>query len=219
MCILFTGIIQEVGVLKEKIRGDNSYQLLIEGNKVLKDINKGDSIAVNGVCLTVVEYSKDSFTADIMPETLRATNLKNCENGDRVNLEQAVRADGFLGGHIVSGHVDGIGNLKKIRIEKNARILEIAVESELIKYMVDKGSVTLNGISLTIVKVFEESFTVSLIPETWNFTNLKEVDLDGEINIETDLIGKYVFKMLNNKEIRNRKSNISKDFLRENGFV
>ncbi|MFW5982265.1 MAG: riboflavin synthase [Halanaerobiaceae bacterium] len=217
---MFTGIVQEVGILKDKIKGDNSYQLLIEGKKVLKDINRGDSIAVNGVCLTVVNFTENSFTADVMPETLRATNLKNLQNGDRVNLEQALRADGFLGGHIVSGHVDGIGYLKNVKIENNARIVEIQVSPDLCKYMIDKGSVTLNGISLTIVKVFENSFTVSLIPETWNFTNLKYLGIEGEINIETDLIGKYVFKMMENIDLtKQNKSRINKDFLKENGFL
>ncbi len=217
---MFTGIVQEVGILKERKNSEDCYQLMIEGSKVLEEISKGDSIAVNGVCLTVVAYTDKMFTTDVMPETLRATNLSKLKIGSRVNLEQAVRADGFFGGHLVTGHVDGPGIVKKIRKEKNARLVEIELAEELINYMVDKGSVALNGVSLTIMNVFSNSLTVSLIPETWNYTNLNDIKVGDEINIETDLIGKYVFKMLNNDRAKqNNKSNINKNFLSENGFL
>jgi len=217
---LFTGIVQEVGILKERKNSEDCYQLMIEGSKVLEEISKGDSIAVNGVCLTVVAYTDKVFTADVMPETLKATNLSKLKVDSRVNLEQAVRADGFFGGHLVTGHVDGPGIVKKIRKEKNARLVEIELAEELINYMVDKGSVALNGVSLTIMNVFSNSLTVSLIPETWNYTNLNDIKVGDEINIETDLIGKYVFKMLNNDRAKqNNKSNINKNFLSENGFL
>ncbi len=217
---MFTGIVQEVGILKERKNAEDRYQLMVEGSKVLEMISKGDSIAVNGVCLTVVEFTDKMFTADVMPETLRATNLCKLKIGSRVNLEQAVRADGFFGGHLVTGHVDGTGIVKKTRKEKNARLVEIELTEGLIDYMVDKGSVALNGASLTIMKVLSNSITVSLIPETWNYTNLNGIKVGDEINIETDLIGKYVFKMLNkDRGKQNKKSNIDKDFLSENGFL
>lgn len=217
---LFTGIIQEVGILKERIIADNRYQLRIEGDKVLNNLHKGDSIAVNGVCLTVINYNSNSFTADIMPETLRATNLGKLKNGAKVNLEQAVRADGFFGGHLVTGHVDGIGIVKRIIYEKNARLVEIEVSRELTEFMVDKGSIALNGVSLTLMKVYDNSLSVSLIPETWNNTNLRDTNIGDEINIETDLIGKYVVKMMRKGRIRdNRDANIDKNFLQENGFL
>jgi len=217
---LFTGIIQEVGILKERIIADNRYQLRIEGDKVLNNLHKGDSIAVNGVCLTVINYNSNSFTADIMPETLRATNLGKLKNGAKVNLEQAVRADGFFGGHLVTGHVDGIGIVKRITYEKNARLVEIEVSRELTEFMVDKGSIALNGVSLTLMKVYDNSLSVSLIPETWNNTNLRDTNIGDEINIETDLIGKYVVKMMRKGKIRdNRDANIDKNFLQENGFI
>jgi len=215
---LFTGIIQEIGKLKGRKKARDKYQLEINCQKVLVDINKGDSIAVNGVCLTVVEFSKDSFIADVMPETLRATNLVNLLKGSAVNLEQAVRADGFFGGHLVSGHVDGTAKVKNIRSEKNAKLVEIAIDDELTKFMVDKGSVTLNGVSLTIVRVEQESFSVSLIPETWSYTNLKNIKPGTEINVETDLIGKYVVKLMQQGQSKHRTS-IDKNLLAENGFI
>lgn len=216
---MFTGIIQEVGRLKEKITADDKYQLVIEARKVLKNVDKGDSIAVNGICLTVVEFTDSYFRSDVMPETLRATNLSKLHQGSKVNLEQAVRADGFFGGHLVSGHIDGVGQLKKITPENNAHVLEIAVDPELTQYMIDRGSVAINGISLTVMKVYERTFTVSLIPETFKYTNLSELKIGDEINIETDLIGKYVFKMIKMAgEKKNTTSNIDENFLKENGF-
>ncbi len=217
---MFTGIIQEVGTLKERKNAEDRYQLMIEGSKVLEKLSKGDSIAVNGVCLTVIAYTDKMFTADVMPETLRATNLSKLNIGSRVNLEQAVRTDGFFGGHLVTGHVDGPGIVKKIRKEKNARLVEIELAEELIQYMIDKGSVALNGVSLTIMKVNQSSLTVSLIPETWNHTNFNNIKVSDEINVETDLIGKYVFKMLNkDRGMKSKQGNLDKNFLSENGFL
>lgn len=217
---MFTGIVQEVGILKEKTNSESKYQLVIEGNRVLRNVNKGDSIAINGVCLTVVDFDNNSFTADVMPETLRATNLSTLKIGSKVNLEQAVQADSFMGGHIVTGHVDTVGRVKKIKPEKNARVVEIAVNKEITEFIVDKGSVAVNGVSLTIVKVLNDIFTISLIPETWNYTNLKLIKIGDQLNIETDLIGKYVVKMLKKGWVNNNKNTqINRDFLKENGFL
>lgn len=217
---MFTGIVQEIGRLKARKSTGNKYQLTIEGSEVLKNASKGDSIAVNGVCLTVVRFSENSFTADVMPETLKSTNLNDLKKGDEVNLEQAVQPDGFFGGHLVTGHVDGRGKVKNIRSEKNARIVEITVSEDLLEYMVDKGSIALNGVSLTIVKVKEKSFTVSLIPETWSNTTFKNLKIGDEINIETDLLGKYVVKMMKRMQSDDSsESGIDKNFLSQNGFL
>ncbi len=215
---MFTGIIQEIGILKGKKNAGNTYQLVIGCRKVLKGISRGDSIAVNGVCLTVVDYSGDSFTADVMPQTLRVTNLNSLEKGSRVNLEQAVKADGFFGGHLVTGHVDDVGWVMRIKPESNARILEIAISPDLTDFIVDKGSVALNGVSLTVMEVREDSLLVSLIPETLDSTNLNQVRMGNKINIETDLIGKYVAKMMRKEFTEARKPVIDKNFLQEKGF-
>ena len=221
---MFTGIVAETGQLKRKIASSNKYQLQITADKVLKDINNGDSIAVNGVCLTVVKHSENDFTADVMPGTLEATNLNNLKRGNLVNLEQAVRADSFMGGHIVTGHIDGTGRVLNINKENNAQLVEIAINRDLMQYMVSKGSVALNGISLTIYKLKEDSLVVSLIPETLRETNLTEIKEGSIINIETDIIGKYVSKMLgkmniNNSQQSEKKDNINRNFLKENGFL
>ena len=219
---LFTGIIEEIGVLKKKERGNNKFQLVIEANKVTADLTKGESIAVNGVCLTVVEYTDQYFRADVMPETLKNTNLDKLVRGVRVNLELPLQPHDFMGGHIVSGHIDGIGTIERIEEDNNAKLVEIQFPGHLEKYIVDKGSIAINGISLTIVKVENNIFQVSLIPETWRETNLKYIDSGDKINLETDIIGKYIVKMIgkyNNLENETNQSQIDKDFLKENGFL
>ncbi len=217
---MFTGIIQEVGTFKKILKTNDKYQLTISGKKVLQNVNRGDSIAVNGVCLTVINYDSSSFTADVMPETLRVSNLGNLRKGSLVNLEQAIKPNGFFGGHLVSGHIDGMGTLKNIQTERNARIIQISSPPELTNFMVDKGSVALNGVSLTIVSVNEYSLTVSLIPETWENTNFYSLAAGDKINIETDLIAKYVAKLLKSGSYQgNNKSKIDRNFLQENGFL
>ena len=221
---MFTGIVMETGELKRKISSGNKYQLQLSANKVLEGIKNGDSIAVNGVCLTVVKNSKSSFTADVMPGTLNATNLSNLQRGDPVNLEQAVKADSFMGGHIVTGHIDGTGKVLDIKKEDNAKLVEVAIDDNLMQYMVEKGSVSLNGISLTIYKLKEDSLVVSLIPETVSETNLQNIKEGSVLNIEADIIGKYVNKMLGKMGMRdekedNKNSGLDKEFLKENGFL
>lgn len=216
---MFTGIIRELGILQGRLRTANRYQLLIRAKGVLNNIKKGDSIAVNGVCLTAADFTGESFTADIMPETLRASNLSSLKQGAQVNLEQAVRADGFFGGHLLSGHVDGVGRVKWLGTEKNAVIIEITVDSKLTKFMADKGSVALNGVSLTIMEVRQDSLMVSLIPTTRQDTNLDNLKVGQLINIETDLIAKYVYKIMQKGESEDVGSEIDKNFLRDNGFL
>jgi len=225
---MFTGIVMETGKLKRKITSSNKYKLQIEAKEVLQGIKNGDSIAVNGVCLTVVKNSANDFTADVMPGTLNATNLQNLKRGDPVNLEQAVRADSFMGGHIVTGHIDGTGEIIDIKNENNAKLVKVSVNKSLMKYMVDKGSVALNGISLTIYELTEDALIVSLIPETVSETNLKNISEGDILNIEADIIGKYVNKMLGKMNLSdnnvsddnysNNKNELSKEFLKENGF-
>ncbi len=218
---MFTGIIQKVGTFKRKTKKGNKYQLVIDVDDFLDDVSIGDSIAVNGVCLTVVDYSANSFTVDVMPETVKATNIDNLQSGAKVNLEKSLQPKSFMGGHIVNGHVDGIGTIKSIKEEKNAKIFTIEVGKEITKYLVDKGSVALNGISLTVMDFSDDTLKVSLIPETIRSTNLKYLEQGDEINIETDIIGKYVHKMLNDKKqnYNDNKEGITKDTLKKNGFI
>jgi riboflavin synthase len=218
--LLFTGIIQEKGQFLRKFKGSSKYQLEIKAEKVLNEVKKGDSIAVNGVCLTVVDFGSDYFRADVMPETLKATNLGDLERGSVVNLEQSLRPDDFIGGHFVTGHVDSTAPVRSIKSENNAKILELEVDQETEKFIVHKGSVALNGVSLTVMGITDGILKISLIPESWAETNLSDLAAGDLVNIETDMLGKYVYKMLGNKTSQARaEAEMSKDFLAENGFV
>lgn len=216
---MFTGIIQEKGEFVRKMKGNNKYQLEISAESVLKNVKTGDSIAVNGVCLTVVDFSDNYFRADVMPETLKATNLGQLARGDIVNLEQALRPDDFIGGHFVTGHIDDTAEVKKVFTEQNAKIIKMELSAEIEKYIVKKGSVAINGVSLTVMEIEDDLMTISLIPETWSETNLAALSVGDKVNIETDMLGKYIYKMLKREENEEKKSEISKDFLAENGFI
>jgi riboflavin synthase len=203
-----------------KFKGRSKYQLEIKAEKVLNNIKKGDSIAVNGVCLTVVAFGSDYFRADVMPETLKATNLGELEKGSIVNLEQSLKPDNFIGGHFVTGHVDSTAAVKSIKEEANARIIEMEVDQETEKFIVHKGSVALNGVSLTVMGIEKGILKISLIPESWSETNLSLLAAGDLVNIETDMLGKYVYKMLGNlSSDQQAESKISKNFLAENGFI
>jgi len=217
---LFSGIIQEKGKFIRKFKGNNKYQLEIKAKKVLDNIKKGDSIAVNGVCLTAVDYGSDYFRADVMPETLKATNLGDLQRDSILNLEQSLKANDFIGGHFVTGHVDSTAVVKSIKRENNAQIIKMEVDQQTEKFIVHKGSVALNGVSLTVMGIKNGILTISLIPESWSETNLSLLSAGDIVNIETDMLGKYVYKMLNNSsEKDNKKSKISESFLAENGFI
>jgi len=217
---LFTGIIQEKGNFVRKIKGSSKYQLEIKAEKVLNNIKKGDSIAVNGVCLTAVDFGSDYFRADVMPETLKATNLSELQRDSVVNLEQSLRPDDFIGGHFVTGHVDSTAAVRSIKEESNAKIVEMEVDQETEKFIVHKGSVALNGVSLTVMGIDEGVLTISLIPESWSETNLSMLKAGDLVNIETDMLGKYVYKMLAASDGKQQsESKISKGFLAENGFM
>ena len=211
---MFTGIIEEVGHVA-RIGGGS---LVIDCQKVLEDVHLGDSIAVNGVCLTVTRFDRSSFTADVMPETVRRTSLAELKKGSPVNLERALTLASRLGGHIVSGHIDGTGEIVKFADEGNAILMTISADSSLLRYIVEKGSVALDGISLTVAAVTDSDFTVSLIPHTREVTNLGSKKVGSSINIEADVLGKYVEKMLGGNHAPTQKSTMTLDFLRENGF-
>ena len=216
---MFTGIIEEVGVIKSIRMGAQSAVITIEAEKVLEDIHLGDSIAMNGVCLTVTSFDSHSYSVDIMHESLKRTNLGSMKSGSRVNLERAMAADGRFGGHIVAGHVDGTGKITSMEKDDNAVWIYIQAEPSVLKYIVEKGSITIDGISLTVAKVDEKSFAVSVIPHTGTHTTLLEKKPGDTVNLENDMIGKYVENLLNYQEKENKPSSrITMEFLRENGF-
>lgn len=216
---MFTGIIEEVGTV-QRIGGGS---IAIAAEHVLGDAHVGDSIAVNGICLTVTSFDRHHFTADVMPETVRRTSLAELK-GSPVNLERALSLASRLGGHIVSGHIDGTGHIESLEKEGNALLLKVAADPAILRGIVEKGSVALDGISLTVAAVTEADFTVSLIPHTREVTNLCGKKAGSLLNIETDVIGKYVEKMMQGvyKEAGGRaepaKKALTRAFLLENGF-
>lgn len=216
---MFTGLIEEMGSVQAMVRGQKSVRLTIDARKVLADVRLGDSIAVNGTCLTVVDFSVNSFTADVMPETVERTVLAALKKGDKVNLERTLAVGDRLGGHIVTGHVDGVGRIKEKRRNDNAVIIVIDAPAEVMKYIVRKGSVAIDGISLTVVDHSAAGFTVSLIPHTASVTTLGFKQAGDPVNLETDIIGKYVEKMLHGEpEPTAGKGGLTRDFLAEHGF-
>ncbi len=194
---MFTGIIEELGKVKSLKRTSRESRLVISAEKIMEDIHIGDSIAVNGVCLTVVLFSDREFTVDVMNETFMRSSLGNLRIGDEVNLERAMAADGRFGGHIVSGHIDGTAKIKACFDDGNAKWYEISAGPELLEGIVMKGSVAIDGISLTVSKVSAQSFSVSIIPHTLDATVLKYKRPGDVVNIETDVIGKYVKQFVN----------------------
>lgn len=193
---MFTGIIEEIGYVRHVISGSVSGEIQIGAAKVLEGTKIGDSIAVNGVCLTVTRLLRDGFTADVMPETLRRTNLGKLGGGAPVNLERAMAADGRFGGHIVSGHIDGTGTITQAQPEGNAILVTIKTTPEIMGLIVEKGSVAIDGISLTVAKVHDDSFQVSVIPHTGEETILLKKRVGEPVNLENDIVGKYVQKLL-----------------------
>ncbi|MGI6120023.1 MAG: riboflavin synthase [Desulfosporosinus sp.] len=217
---MFTGIIEELGLVRSVRLLPESGQLTIEGNKVLNGTQIGDSIAVNGVCLTVIHQSEREFTVDVMAETLAKTNLADLKNGSRVNLERALQLQTRLGGHLVSGHVDGVGNIRSIAPWGIAQVYEISAPSSLLSYILPKGSIAIDGISLTVIKVESNLFTVSLIPHTFEQTTLGFKKIGASVNIETDLIGKYVARFMGiNTTTKKTKQDLSLGFLAEHGYL
>ena len=193
---MFTGIIEEIGTIRSVAKGSRSAVLTVEASEVLEGSRVGDSIAVNGVCLTVTTMTARQFTADVMAETLRRSSLGNLSRGSKVNLERAMAADGRFGGHIVSGHIDGTGTVLSLTPEDNAVWVRIQAEQKVLKYILEKGSIAIDGISLTVADVTESDFAVSVIPHTGAETTLLSKEAGDIVNLENDVIGKYVDKLL-----------------------
>ncbi|MHA6530854.1 riboflavin synthase [Paenibacillus sp. BAC0078] len=222
---MFTGLIEEVGVLRGVTSGGEMMVLNIGASLIMDDLKIGDSVSVNGVCLTATSIGDHSFTVDVMPQTYRNSTLKELRSGSKMNLERAMAAGGRFGGHIVQGHVDGTGEIRSVKRDQNAVVFEIAPERKsLFKFIIPKGSITIDGISLTVVNTTSSLFTVSVIPHTLGETVLAHKRPGDRINLECDVLGKYVDHLLNygsrsgNEEEENS-SRISHDFLAANGFV
>ena len=211
---MFTGIIEEIGKISNIKRGARSAILSIQASKVLEDAHLGDSIAVNGVCLTVTTLNGDVFTADVMNETLSRSSLGSLRAGSPVNLARAMAAGGRFGGHIVSGHIDGTGRIASVTRDDNAVWFRIMADKKLLRYIVEKGSIAIDGISLTVAKTDSESFSVSIIPHTIGQTILGTRKVGDTVNLENDIIGKYVEKLMQNDE-----SGVTLDLLAKNGFM
>jgi len=220
---VFTGIIEEIGTLYAIERGFDSARLTIEAQKILEDIKVGDSIAVNGVCLTVCKYDIHRFGVDVMHETLARTNLGGLRKGDRVNLERAVRLGGRLGGHLVSGHIDGTGTIKEIKKYDIAILITIKAPSEVMRYVIKKGSIAVDGISLTVVNCNREDFQVSIIPHTVRETTLGGKKKGDTVNLEADLVGKYIEKLLKDSQNAGtgelQRGGLTEDLLTKYGFM
>lgn len=221
---MFTGLIAELGVVERLERQGASYHLTVKAKKVMDDLKLGDSIAVNGACLTVVKINNGTFTADIMPETGRMTINSDLRTGDKVNLERTLRVGDRLDGHIVTGHVEGVGTIISRKPEGIATVVTIQAENKLLKYILTKGSVAIDGVSLTVTKVTSNSFSVSLIPHTSSETTLGFKNIGEKVNLETDILGKYVERMLTwnkGQEVKEKDNQVSLDkkMLFENGFL
>ena len=216
---MFTGIIEEIGTIKGIKRGNRSVVLEVEARKILEDVNIGDSIATNGVCLTVFAIKGDCFLADVMPETLMRSNLGSLRAGDRVNLERALCLNGRLGGHIVSGHIDGTGKIVNREKDENAIWITVETSAAVLRYIVDKGSITIDGLSLTVAGVSEDRFQVSIIPHTQDETTLVKKAVGEVVNLENDIVAKYIEKLLKpTSSSGEKKSGLTLDFLLANGF-
>lgn len=214
---MFTGIIEEIGKVKSIVRHSNSIKLTVSARKIMSDIHIGDSISTNGICLTVTTFTDDSFTVDVMPETMMTTNFKNLKVNDEVNLERALSVNGRLGGHIVSGHIDGIGTIVKKYKDDKAIRMSFSAPSSILELIVKKGSIAIDGISLTVTDLDSTSFSVSIIEHTQGETTLTSKKIGDTVNLENDVIGKYVQRLLTGHENQNNKG-ISLDFLESNGF-
>ncbi|SDL07245.1 riboflavin synthase [Natronincola ferrireducens] len=216
---MFTGIIEEIGRIKGIHKSGTGASIVIEGHRVLEDVKLGDSIATNGVCLTVNHFDTSSFRVDVMAETMRRSNLKNLKTGSLVNLERAVAVGDRLGGHIVSGHIDDVGIITHYEKEDNAVWVTVSTSPELLKYIVLKGSITIDGVSLTVAHVEEASFKVSIIPHTRDETTLINKGVGELVNLECDMVAKYIEKLMLFTKGKEEKKDISMDFLAEHGFI
>ena len=213
---MFTGIVEEIGQIKEFVKLSSGAKISVKCSKTLEGAKIGDSIAINGCCQTITDSGCDYFSAEVSEETLRITNFEHYKSGVSVNLERALTPTSRLGGHIVQGHIDCTGNLISCDKISNFYNLTFKIPQEEIKYVVNKGSITVNGISLTVAKVCNNIFSVAVIPHTFEQTNLKNLQINDTVNIETDILGRYIEKFLS---LDNNKSTIDETFLAENGFM
>ncbi|WP_027351991.1 riboflavin synthase [Desulfotomaculum nigrificans] len=216
---MFTGIVEEIGTLKGITKGPDSAKLHILAAKVLADVKVGDSIAVNGVCLTVTTFGDGAFTADVMAETLAKTNLRELRPGSKVNLERALRLGDRLGGHLVSGHVDGVGTIVALERQDIATLVTIEAPPQVMKYIIKKGSVAIDGTSLTVVDFDQNKFQVSLIPHTAHATVLGGKKIGETVNLEADILGKYIERLMQGRQEQPVTNKISLEFLASNGFL
>jgi len=215
---MFTGLIEEIGEIKSIAKGAKSARITISATKIMSGVALGDSISTNGVCLTVTTFDKNSFSVDVMAETIRSSNLGKLKSGSYVNLERALRVSDRLGGHIVSGHIDGIGTIVELCIEDNATWVSVETSKDILKYIVNKGSIAIDGISLTVAYVDENIFKVSIIPHTKGETTLVTKKIGDVVNLESDMMAKYVEKLLIYGNAPKEKKSISMSYLEENGF-
>ena len=214
---MFTGIIEEIGIIARVDRTPRAARLTIAGQVIFSDLKLGDSVSVNGVCLTAASISDETFTADVMPETLDRSALGALGPGSRVNLERALPANGRLGGHIVMGHIDDTGKVANVRRDDNAIWIRIKADAALLRYIIPKGSIAIDGISLTVAQVDESGFSVSIIPHTADLTTLAKRRPGDAVNLEVDLVGKYVERLLTPQE-PGAPPGITADFLTRHGF-
>lgn len=214
---MFTGLIEEVGVVKEIFNKGDNLRLAIAASIIMDDISIGSSIAIDGTCLSVVKYTNKTFEVDVSEETVKKTTIGGFKSGRKVNLERAMKIGGRLGGHFVTGHVDGIGKITKFDKAVDGAYLSIKAPEDTIKYMVYKGSVAIDGISLTAASVDSDSITIALIPHTIEMTNLKEKSIGEKVNIECDIIGKYVERFVN-PTTDTKHSTLNIDFLKDHGY-
>lgn len=220
---MFTGIIEEVGKITAVIKGQRSSQLWVQGAVTMDDLKLGDSVAVNGVCLTVSQLSGNKWMADVMSETLNRSNLGDLKGGSAVNLERAMPANGRFGGHMVAGHIDGTGHIVQITKDDNAVIFEIGAPPKILRYIIEKGSIAIDGISLTVIEMTSVSFKVSIIPHTVKQTILGIKKPGDPVNLENDLVGKYIEKLLMNPAPKTdrhqeKSAGVTIDFLTQAGF-
>ncbi|KUF29236.1 MULTISPECIES: riboflavin synthase [unclassified Lysinibacillus] len=212
---MFTGLVEDIGILKAMQSDRDSMKITVQSAKIAEDVKLGDSIAVNGVCLTVTYFTEQTLTMDVMPETVNTTNLQQLAVGDSVNLERAMPANGRFGGHFVAGHVDGVGKILRKRPVANAVYIDIELSEELTKFCIPKGSITIDGTSLTLFHVDTNSVTISLIPHTYKETVLGMKKAGAIVNIETDLVGKYILQQLKKGQAT---PTITRDYLAQHGF-
>jgi riboflavin synthase len=219
---MFTGLVEEMGKMKGITKQGEAMRLVIGATHVTNGVMLGDSISVNGVCLTVTSFNSSSFTADVMPETYRKSNLQQLRAGERVNLERAMQAGGRFGGHIVQGHIDGTGKIVNRETDANAVVYKVQLDDAgMLRYVIPKGSITIDGISLTVVDTSASTFSVSIIPHTLGETALQHKHAGDSVNIECDVIGKYVDHLLHFKQTESAPagSKLTTSFLMENGFL